>query len=492
MRTIGHALRPIKRRIRLIRMWKGFALGILCTCVVCLIIIATSFFVPLREKLLLCGIAIIAMPALVTIIHLLFPVRDTLAAKTADLHGLKERAQTALTISGDGAIAQLQREDTLCALTQFDCRTIPLPRIGRIFAFAAMLIALAALLLLLPNPQNAVINRSIAFEKTMEEAARRAEEEADKASSDISEKNFQELRRLMTDLSRELRKSDDEMDAMLAISKAEERLEALRISMAGEAFEQMQAALNAQGLNALAEALESGDTQALEESLESADADSLEAAAEQLNGESQNLMNAAAQSLSADNPKGAISALSQLQSMVQSGTASQLGSASRALSALRTSTANSGLGQGGQGQGRQNSQGQGSQNGQGSQGNQSGSGAGQGTTNQNQSGSGPQGSKKHGTKDPHYRETAYESIYDPTRLNASQSDLSAQSNTGEGESTQVQLGPGAGTIGDNIPYNQVVYEYAEAAARAADSQNLTAEERSWVNTYFASLTDEQN
>lgn len=484
MRTIGHALRPIKRRIRLIRMWKGFALGILCTCVVCLIIIATSFFVPLREKLLLCGIAIIAMPALVTIIHLLLPVRDTLAAKTADRHGLKERAQTALTISGDGAIAQLQREDTLCALTQFDCRTIPLPRIGRIFAFAAMLIALAALLLLLPNPQNAVINRSIAFEKTMEEAARRAEEEADKASSDISEKNFQELRRLMTDLSRELRKSDDEMDAMLAISKAEDRLEALRSSMAGEAFEQMQSALNAQGLNSLAEALDSGDTQALEESLESADADSLEAAAEQLNGESQNLMNAAAQALSAGNPKGAISALSQLQSMVQSGTTSQLGSASRALSALRTSTANSGQGQGGQGQG--------SQNGQGSQGNQSGSGAGQGTTNQNQSGSGPQGSKKHGTKDPHYRETAYESIYDPTRLNASQSDLSAQSNTGEGESTQVQLGPGAGTIGDNIPYNQVVYEYAEAAARAADSQNLTAEERSWVNTYFASLTDEQN
>ena len=424
------------------------------------------------------------MPALVTIIHLLLPVRDALAAKTADHHGLKERAQTALTISGDGAIAQLQKEDTLCALTQFDCRTIPLPRIGRIFAFAAILTALAALLLFLPNPQNAVINRSIAFEKTMEEAARRAEEEADKASSDISEKNLQELRRLMTDLSRELRKSDDEMDAMLAISKAEERLEALRSSMAGEAFEQMQAALNAQGLNALAEALESGDTQALEESLESADADSLEAAAEQLNGESQNLMNAAAQSLSAGNPKGAISALSQLQSMVQSGTTSQLGSASRALSALRTSTANSGQGQGGQGQG--------SQNGQGSQGNQSGSGAGQGTTNQNQSGSGPQGSKKHGTKDPHYRETAYESIYDPTRLNASQSDLSAQSNTGEGESTQVQLGPGAGTIGDNIPYNQVVYEYAEAAARAADSQNLTAEERSWVNTYFASLTDEQN
>ena len=484
MKTIGHALRPVKRRIRLIRMWKGFALGILCACVVCLIIIATSFFVPLREKLLLCGIAIIAMPALVTIIHLLLPVRDALAAKTADRHGLKERAQTALTISGDGAIAQLQKEDTLCALTQFDCRTIPLPRIGRIFAFAAILTALAALLLFLPNPQNAVINRSIAFEKTMEEAARRAEEEADKASSDISEKDLQELRRLMTDLSRALRKSDDEMDAMLAISKAEDRLEALRSSMAGEAFEQMQSALNAQGLNSLAEALESGDTQALEESLESADADSLEAAAEQLNGESQNLMNAAAQALSAGNPKGAISALSQLQSMVQSGTTSQLGSASRALSALRTSTANSGQGQGGQGQG--------SQNGQGSQGNQSGSGAGQGTTNQNQSGSGPQGSKKHGTKDPHYRETAYESIYDPTRLNASQSDLSAQSNTGEGESTQVQLGPGAGTIGDNIPYNQVVYEYAEAAARAADSQNLTAEERSWVNTYFASLTDEQN
>ena len=495
MNVIRRALRPVKGRIRLMRMWKGFAVGMLCAGTACLGVMIASFLVPIREKLYLCGAALIALPVLLATVQLLRPVRDALAAQTADHHGLKERAQTALAMSGDEAITQLQREDTLSALARFDCRTIPFPRMRRIFALAAGITALAAVLFLLPNPQNAAINRAIAFEKMMEESARRAEEEADKASGELSEKDRMELHRLMTDLSRELRRSENEMDALLAISKAEERLEALRSSMAGEALEQILAALNAQGLNALAEALESGDALALEESLESIDAESLKAAAEQLSGEAQDLMNTAALALSSGNPQGAMSALTQLQSAAQSGAASQLGSASRTLSALRASAGNSDQGQGGQGsqgQSGQNTQGGQGQGGQNGQGNQAGSGAGQGTTNQEQSSAGSQGGSNRGANDPHYRETAYERIYDPTRLNTSQTDLSAQSDTGEGESMQVQLGPGAGTMGGSVPYDQVVYEYAEAAAQAADNQNLTAQERGWVNAYFASLTDEQN
>ena len=69
-------------------------------------------------------------------------------------------------------------------------------------------------------------------------------------------------------------------------------------------------------------------------------------------------------------------------------------------------------------------------------------------------------------------------------------DLSAQSQRQEGDSVQVQLGPGAGTLQGNIPYNEVALEYAQAAAQAADSQNLSMQERQWVNDYFTALTEE--
>lgn len=218
----------------------------------------------------------------------------------------------------------------------------------------------------------------------------------------------------------------------------------------------------------------------MEEALESAEADSLYAASQQVSGDMQNMLGAAARAMQSGDISGAAGSLSQLQSAVQAGNFSQLGSASRLLSSLRSS-----IGAGGQGQ-----SGNGQSNGAGNQpGANSGNGAGAGSTNQAQEGSGQEQAGRRGNADPRYKEGEYESIYDPTRLDASQTEISAQSPQGEGDSMQAQLGPGAGQIGESVPYNQVIYDYASAAVQAADNQNLTAQERSWVNAYFASLTE---
>jgi len=347
---------------------------------------------------------------------------------------------------------------------------------------AAAILLLSAATLLIPNPQDAVLQNILVFEDRMNEAAKEVEAEAEKSRSELSEKDLAELRRLLADLSRKLRSSDNAMETMLAINEAEERLEALRDRMAGDAMNQLAQTLDMHGMETLAESLETDDAQSLQDAMSSADAVAMKSAAEQFEGEMQNLLNAAAQAFSNGDTSAALSNLSQLQSAARSDAAAQLNSASQLLSALQAAAGSSGQGQSGQpGQGGQGTQ---------SVSSKGGNGAGQGSTNEDHSSSREENSGRSGNADPHYREGLYESIYDPTRTDASQTDLSAQSPKGEGESTQAQLGPGAGAIGGSVPYNQVVFEYAEAAVQAAESQNLTAEERSWVNSYFASLTEQ--
>ena len=41
-----------------------------------------------------------------------------------------------------------------------------------------------------------------------------------------------------------------------------------------------------------------------------------------------------------------------------------------------------------------------------------------------------------------------------------------------------------------MPFRQVIGEYAEAEAQAAESARLTQEQKQWVDEYFRKLTDE--
>ena len=94
-----------------------------------------------------------------------------------------------------------------------------------------------------------------------------------------------------------------------------------------------------------------------------------------------------------------------------------------------------------------------------------------------------------GKGDPEYRENAYETIYDPTRLNADQTNIQESGALNQGESLQISAGPGLGT-GGQIPYREVTAEYREAAAQAVSRMALTEQEQQWVNDYFAALTQE--
>ena len=471
MSGIKRALRPIRMRIRLIRMVQGMAWGSAAGAGVCLAVMAASFFLPLRWKLPLCGLALAAGLLLGGLINALRPVRAGTAARLGDAHGLQERIQTALAVKDDSPMAQMQKTDTLQALRGFDPRAVPLPSTGRTWLAAGIAVLLCGGLLLIPNPQNKVIEQAAAFEEQMEKATRQAEEMAWREDPALTKKERQEARKLMSELSRELREAREPMDAMLAVSNAEKRLEALRDTMAGEALARMNSALQSNGLETLAQAMESGDAEAMHAALENTDAKAVENAANALSGEMQELLNAISQALQNGDLTAAVGMLSQMPSAAQMSAASQLSSLSQMLSGMRGNGAASlALGNGGLGL--------------------AGSGAGTGTTNEDQTADKEETPGVRGNRNPYYRESEYESIYDPTRLDAGQMDLSAQSQRQEGDSVQVQLGPGAGALQGNIPYNEVALEYAQAAAQAADSQNLSMQERQWVNDYFTALTEE--
>ena len=124
---------------------------------------------------------------------------------------------------------------------------------------------------------------------------------------------------------------------------------------------------------------------------------------------------------------------------------------------------------------------------------QAGSGAGEGSTNEEQKGSSQNGgSHTEGSKGPQYKEEQYETIYDPERTERSLEDvMTAQDRLGDEGSIQLETGPGRGNTGGNVPWNEALNDYAETEARAADRENLTVQERQWVNNYFALLTEQR-
>ena len=155
-------------------------------------------------------------------------------------------------------------------------------------------------------------------------------------------------------------------------------------------------------------------------------------------------------------------------------------------------TGQSGAGTGG------NTPGQGGQNGNGAGGSGlnglNGSGAGEGTTNEEQQGGGnsSSGMTVRGTREARYKETEYETIYDPEHIAKEKQDvMTEQFRMGDEDSTQIETGPGRGNISGDVPWNEALQEYADTEARVADRENLTMQEKQWVNEYYRLLTEQQ-
>ena len=482
MNEVKKALRPVKNRIRRNRFIQGAAAGLAAGLGAALLLRAVSFFLLVPDCTLWAAAVCAAVPVLAAAGNALRPVRNETAAEAADACGLKERAITALE-DGDSGIRIRQRRDACEALAGLDVKKIR-PGSARKPLLAALACALAlGTLLAVPGPRDADAAAAKALSLTLQEGRKEIRQAAEKDEEELTDEARSELRKLTEDLQRELGTSRDAADAMVALDRAEQRLEQLRRQTAGEAA----AAMDKAGESGSAS--ETGKT----EGNKAADAAPAGTAQQ---GAAAGQMTKTLQAISALKTAVNPSAAKANGSQGQGGSQGTQGNSGTQGSSGTQGASGTQSGQNGSGaQGASGTQ-QGGQNGQGSSGsggNRTGGGAGEGSTNEEQQGSGNAGTHSAaGGRSPRYKTEQYETIYDPERIDRGREDVMTEQNRlGDEDAEQAEIGPGRGSLDGNVPWNEALNDYAETEARAADRENLTVQERQWVNEYFSLLTEQK-
>lgn len=481
----SRALRPVKARLRRNRFLRGLAFGLLAGLAAALAVRILSLWIPLERKELWTLLPLPACALLGALAGALRPVRAKDAAEAADAAGLRERAVTALeNADRDTEICRLQRVDACAALRSLDVKSIRPGSVKKVLLASLACAGALAVLLFVRVPADSAAEARSALRKTLSEGSEQVAQAAEKDGERLSREERAELRRLAEELDRDLSASRDEADALVALDRAQQRLEQLRAQTAGAAAAAAQGGASGAG-----------------------DANQQGAGGAQAPGGSQNANgNSASGRGSMPNTASALSALkaavnpSQAKASGQgangnSGKSGQSGQSGRSgQSGQSGQSGNSGNSGNASGQAPQSSgqgPGQGGGNADGP-GNQSGGGAGEGSTNLEQEGGGNgSGSHASGTRDPRYREEQYETIYDPERAEAARRDeITNQNRLGDEGSVQAETGPGKGSLGGDVPWGSVFGEYAETEARSAERENLTGQEREWVSEYFRLLTEQ--
>ena len=493
MEELLRALRPVKKRIRRNRLLRGAAAGLIPGAAAALILLAVTAFVPLENRWPAAGAALAGGVLLFAAGSALRPVKNREAARTADACGLRERTVTALETAGrapaEGKAAEMTealQKDACAHLAALDVRKIRPERIPKawILAGAALLLLCAGTLLIPGNGDRILAERRQLKEKTTA-MAKQIDEAASAEEAGLGEKEKAELRKLTEDLKRDLAESRDSVDAMVALDKAEEKLEEIRRKTAGEAQKELADALREAGLDAAADALENGDAESMNQALAEmkGSAENQEwPAMEGLSAEAREM----AEQLEKAAEAGEISG-EQMEAITAGtkGNASQSGALQQAVSGMKAALGNGQTQQSGQNGTNGGTPGAGSRG-------QNGGGAGTGSTNTEQEGGG--GSRdsagSSGNRPPEYREGAYETIYDPEKAEKSTRDVMTEQNGLGRDSVQIETGPGKGKLEGDVPFREVVGEYAKTEAQAAESAHLTQEQKEWVDEYFRRLTDE--
>lgn len=465
MDELKRALSPVKRRMRLQRAVQWMVLGALAAALLILLLRAATFLWPL-DKALYWAIGLgLGLPALSGLAALLWPVSDLEAARQADRLGLMARAQTAVMLQNDDSpMAQMQRQDAVQSLQGLViAKAMPLRVAKPLWLGLIACVTVIGCSFLLPNPQTEILNAQRQFKQEMQAQA----EKIDKVSETLEESKAEtpEIRKLLKELSRELRQAETRREALEAADQAERKLMKMRERTAAEAMN----ALKDAGLDGLASALEAGNSAEAREVLSGTEAASLlNAAAQMAEGTAGEMLGEALKALNAGDVSKALETLQN----AGTGSSVQTAQAMALASMARSSAAQSGQSAASSASAKQ------------------GRGAGAGTGSSNQDGgksSKQNGSNIQGSAAPKKSIEDYESIYDPTRLGGSSEIHQENGQMGQGTVTEIQAGLGTGSLEGSVPYGQALPEYSQAATEAAENAALPAYVQKWIQDYFDSL-----
>ncbi len=492
MQDLIRALRPVKARIRRNRLLRGLAAGFAAGSLGALVCLILAHFTAVEGKWMIAGSVFAGCMLLAGLGNALRPIKDEDAARAADGCGLQERVMTALENCGEqntapesrrGAMLRALEEDACRQLNTLDRRQIRcrIPKREWIAGTAALV--LCAGTVLMPGPGDRAAAERQALRNKTAAIITRTQASAAEEEKALSEQEKTELRKITEDLKREMTEARDSVDAMVAVDRAEKRLEEMRNRTAGDAMDAMNAMAEAMaqaGLQEAADAIRSGDEARAQQAIENADADVLQQALSGLEGEAAQMAEALM--------NGEMSAAQIAQAMAQRRAASQaMEAVKQALEQMKAGL--SGTGEQQSGDGKAGTAGAGQQPGdKGSSG-----GAGKGSTNLDEGGNGGKKSSQSAASEgnpPEFKQGQYETIYDPEKAEVLTRDAQTEQQRLGEDSVQIETGPGKGRLDGDVPFSRVVSEYAQTEARAADQAALTRQQRQWVDDYFRALTEE--
>lgn len=512
--ALRQALRPLARRMRWLRALRWTTLGVLVACVACLLWMGASFLIPLASLAFWVAITAAALPVAAFAVGILAPLPWRGVVYGADERGLAQRVETLLEQTQPNAMTRLLERDTLARLASFSPKQAFRPaRMSKVWIASGVTALLALALVFVPNPQDAVLEERARMRELIAKQAEALETRMESVEDHLlSEVERVELRRELSELAQTLRNAQDAREALSALDQAQKRTETLlnralartladqmssvssdAIDTLSQALEQNLGEQQGQALaERLSEAASEGDLseaiESLAEALEESDAaealaEALQQASNQASAPSGEAQSGSAQTGSASAAEdSSASANASKQALASLSACAQAGRTVRANVTALMQLARSGISQSGSSAAAGSSQSGGS--GQGSQ----GSGSGQGSGRSSGQGSG-QGGGVGGSSALSDRLGAFESVYDPTRLGGDAPISQVEGTKNEGDSTQVELGPGQGDVSGQVPYREVVGQYQAEAAQAMERENLPATLKEWVNRYFNALVD---
>ncbi len=414
---------------------------------------------------------------------------------------LHDRLSTAWELRGDAApIAVLQRRDALQRLSKhIPAATISLwPRRTRLIAIGVVVIAFV-LLLLLPNPMNAVLQQQAAFQNLVarQVAAINHERAVINSQTEISAQERALIDKILRDALAQLQQAKNGTQAQQALAQAQSQLDQLRDPQASNkaqaraaASSSLQGSSNA-NLSAAGKALGTGDSKGLSAALQKL--------ASQINSmtpaQRAQLARQIEQSANqASNNPQLSSALHQLAKSVANGSPSEI---SDAIKAVETAAA-------------QDSANQNNNKGidQASQGLQNAANTLASSTDSS-TGQIPNQSQNPGQTQNPGRGQAGGQAQNPgqsqsTGSNRGNNGSGGQNNTGSksGKNERVfvpgQVGTGTSTVNGNggngttqpgvtVPYSQVIANYQQMAHDAVDNSNIPPDLKNLIRGYFNSL-----
>jgi len=511
-RDISAAITPWRTRLALKRGIAWALRGLAGGTGIAVVLLVVARFVPWPGVMLWVGLFPVVSMAAGTVYGLAGRPSMLDSAIRADrLTGLADRLSTAWELrSEDMPIACLQRENALESLKGHEpADVIRLwPRLRTVAPVLAG-IALAGLLVVLPNPMDDVIQERQEFQEQLAQAVEevsQAREELTKPDSPLSAEERAALEEALEKLEEALSNAEDTPEALKALSEAEEKLGLLeQKTVQAEALPEIGDALSGSAATeGLGQALTSGDETALQEAIAALTeqikgmspeelqelASALQQAANAAAGQDEATAGAlrrAARAVASGESDAAFSDLQDALAALQNGAASQE-SLNQALASLRNARSfisGVALAQAGQGSGEGSGGGNGSGEGNGTgSGSGSGNGSGQGTGSGTGIGSGG-GTGGSGAGDQPGIQQG-----DETGRLTTEGETVFVPGTGPDIPVEIQTGSGTGAVpGVLRPYTEVIGEYADQAREHMDRSPLPAGYQDLVRRYFSELEE---